>query len=62
MLSLPPQTMAYAAGCQVQFLGEQQSEPYKWYGETSSATKKCAWHLEALSGKRLGRLTRKGGA
>jgi hypothetical protein len=54
--------MAFAFGCRLAIIGEQRSEPYKWYGEVSSADKIASPAPKALSGKRLCRLAGKGGA
>lgn len=48
-------------GCQTAFISEQRNEPYKWYGEVSSAVKKVGLAPKALSGKWLCQLTGKGG-
>ncbi len=54
--------MTFAFECWAVFLGEQRSEPYKKYGEASSAGKKTDPASKALSGKWLRRLAGKGGA
>jgi len=54
--------MANAFGCWTVFLIEQRNEPYKWYGEMSSADKNTGPASKALLGNWLCRLAGKGGA